>query len=337
VLSPTNFNIKNYNISALNDRNTLNDENINEEIKDLGLSSKEITKGERLMNKNGTFNGRRVGLRFLESFNFYHYLVGLSWFKFMLIVVAGYVGLNFIFALVYYALGIESHLLGIIAHNEFDKFLEGFFFSFQSFTTVGYGRISPMGFWASSIAAFESLIGLLTLAIATGLFYGRFSRPVSRILYSKNALIAPFKDINGFMFRMANKQKSEMIDVEMRIAVSYLEIKNGTPARRFFNLELEYSKINFFPMTWTINHPIDKNSPLYGMTELQLKDSQAEFFILFQGFDDTFSQVVNSRTSYRYDEIVYGAKFVNIYGLDDDGRTIVELNKISDYEPAKSN
>ena len=326
-------------IKYMNDENKSEEENINEEIIDIGLASKEIVRGQRLMNKNGTFNGRRVGLPFWESFNFYHYLIGVSWIKFMALVTTGYVLINLVFAIVYYIIGVDGHLLGILGITEKEKFLEGFFFSFQSFTTVGYGRISPVGVLASSIASFESLIGLLTLAIATGLFYGRFSKPVTRILASENALVAPYKDINGFMFRIANKQKSEMIDVEIRVAVSMLKMVNGVPdtMRNYFNLELEYPKINFFPLSWTINHPIDKDSPLYGMTQKQMEASQAEFLILLQGFDDTFSQTVNWRSSYRYDEIVWGAKFVSVFGIGDDGRAKVQLDKINEYEKAELN
>jgi inward rectifier potassium channel len=321
----------------MNDRNPLEEENINEEIVDLGLASKDIVKGQRLMNKDGSFNGRRTGLPFWESFNFYHYLVGVSWFKFMFLVITGYVALNLIFALVYYLIGVDGHLIGVIAHNEAEKFQEAFFFSFQSFTTVGYGRISPIGSLASSIAAFESLIGLLMLAIATGLFYGRFSRPISKILYSKNAIIAPFKDINGFQFRIANEQHSELIDVEIRVTMSKLVFEGGAPVRKFFNLELEYTKINFFPLAWTINHPIDKDSPMYGMTKEDVERSQAEWFILLQGFDDMFSTIVNSRSSYRYNEIVVGAKFDNLYGKDSSGRVTVELDKIDDYHDMELN
>jgi len=302
------------------------------EIQNLGLSNKDITR-QRLLNKDGTFNSRRVGLPFFDTFNFYHYLVGVSWFKFSLIILSGYVLLNLVFASVYYLLGVDTHLMGVIAASEADKFLESFFFSAQSFTTVGYGRISPVGFWASSVSAFESLVGLMCLAIATGLFYGRFSRPVTKILYSKNAVIAPFKDVTAFQFRIANKQRSEMIDVEVRVMFSILEDVNGiSPIRKYYTLKLEYNKINFFSLIWTINHIIDSESPLYGLTGQDLNDGHAEFLILLQGFDDTFSQTVHSRSSYRNEEVICGAKFVNIYGFDDNSRTTVSLDKISEIE-----
>lgn len=308
-------------------------DNTDDEVQNLGLSSRDITHGQRLLNKDGTFNSRRSGIPFWESFNFYHYLVGISWPKFSLIVFSGYVLLNLLFALVYYLLGVDSHLLGVIAANEFDKFTEAFFFSAQSFTTVGYGRISPVGYWTSSIAAFESLVGLMCLAIATGLFYGRFSKPASKILYSKHAVIAPFKDVTGFMFRIANEQRSEVIDVEVRLMFSILrDLRGNSPMRSFYNLELEYDKINFFSLLWTVNHIIDKESPLYGLTEQDLRNGQAEFFILIKGYDDTFMTTIHDRSSYRYDEIVWGKKFENIYGYDEKGRTTVKLDRINELE-----
>jgi inward rectifier potassium channel len=316
----------------MNDKNPLNQNNIDEEVQNLGLSSRDITK-QRLLNKDGTFNSRRVGLSFLETFNFYHYLVGVKWWKFGLIILSGYVFLNFLFAVIYYILGVDNHLLGVIASNELDKFLEAFFFSAQSFTTVGYGRISPVGVWTSSIAAFESLVGLMCLAIATGLFYGRFSKPVSKILYSKKALITPFKDITAFQFCIANEQKSEMIDVEVRVMFSILKNHTSpTPSRKYYNLELEYNKINFFSLVWTVNHIIDSQSPLYGLTNEDFEKGFAEFLILIQGYDDTFMSNTHSRSSYRHNEIIWGAKFVNIYGFDGDGRTTVALDKISEWE-----
>ena len=303
-----------------------------EEIANLGLSSKDISR-QRLLNKDGTFNSRRTGLPFWETFNFYHYMVGVSWLKFSFIVFSGYVLLNLLFAIVYYLLGVDTHLLGVIAASEMDKFLESFFFSSQSFTTVGYGRISPIGTWTSSIAAFESLVGLMCLAIATGLFYGRFSKPVSKVLYSKNAVVTQFNDITAFQFRIANEQKSELIDVEVRVMFSILREENAnTPYRKYYNLKLEFSKINFFSLIWTVNHIIDSESPLYGLTKNDLTNGHAEFLILLQGYDDTFMSNVHSRSSYRHNEILWDAKFANVYGFDEDGRTTVSLDKISDTE-----
>jgi inward rectifier potassium channel len=297
-----------------------------EEIKDLGFGGKE-NQSKRIINKDGTFNMRRKGIPFREYFNFYHYLVSVSWPKFLLIIFFGYIILNLVFAGIYYAIGVE-HLLGIIGQTPFEKFSEAFFFSAQSFTTVGYGRISPEGFITSTLASFEALIGLLALALATGLFYGRFSRPVAKILSSKNALIAPFKDITGFMFRVANKQKSQMVEVEVRVMYSIME----EDVRKFYSLILEYHKIVFFPSIWTVNHPIDEDSPLFGKSKDDLLEGKAEFLVLIKGFDDTFSTNVHSRLSYTADELIWNAKFTNIFGIDDDGNGTVSLDRISEFK-----
>ncbi len=302
-----------------------------EEVKNLGIGSKDLSKSKRIINKDGSFNVRKTGLGFAESFRFYHYLVSVSWPKFFFIVSMGYVAVNLIFASIYYLIGTE-HLIGIIAGTELEKFMEAFFFSAQSFTTVGYGRISPLGLLTSLVATFEALTGLLALALATGLLYGRFSRPIPKIIFSRNALIAPYKKVKGFMFRIANKQKSQMVDVEVRVMLSIFESNNGNRSREFYGLELEYDKINFFPTLWTVNHPIDEKSPLFGLNAETLIDGKAEFLVLLKGFDDTFSTTVHDRFSYTADEVIYGAKFVNIYGVDEEGNGTVALERINDFE-----
>jgi len=313
-----------------------NNKIIDKEVTDLGLGYKDVPKTIRIINQDGSFNMVKTGLSRLDSFSFYHFLVNIGWIKFILIVTAGYVAISMIFGLAYYLIGVQ-HLSGVIADDELHRLLESFFFSAQSFTTVGYGRISPVGFWTSSVAALESLIGLLALALATGLLYGRFSRPVANILFSENALVSPFKEINGLMFRMVNKQKSNMYDVEARIIYSPLEINNGAPIRKYYRLKLEYDKINFFPSVWTVNHPIDESSPLFGKSSQDFENEHVEFMILVQGFDESFNEVVHSRFSYSFTEIVWGAKFVNVYGLESDGKTTIAVDKLNDYDIVKLN
>lgn len=224
-------------------------------------------------------------------------------------------------------------LKGVEATSEADKFLEAFYFSTQTFSTVGFGRISPVGNLTSSIAAIESLVGLLGFALATGLLYGRFSRPVARIMFSKNAIIAPYKEGKAFQFRLANKMRNSQIsDMSCRVTVAKLENENGQPIRRFRILELEVKNIIFFPMTWTINHPIDENSPLYGMTEKDMHEADLEFMISLSGFDDTFSQNVTTRYSYTHEELVYGAKWISVFSTNEQGQTSQDLNKLSLFE-----
>lgn len=301
------------------------------EVTDLGLGSKIFDKKNRVINRDGSFNLKRRGLPFFESFSIYHWLISMSWFKFCSLILAAYLVVNVFFATLYF-IGGDANFEGIQTNNNFDRFLNEFFFSTQTFTTVGYGRINPVGVYSNIISSIESLSGLLSLALATGLLYGRFVRPVAKIIYSENALIAPYKDITGFQFRIANKRSDhQMVDTEVDVLLSRVE----NDALKFYNLKLEYKKITMFTATWTVNHPIDEESPLYGLTEDDLKEMDSEFFVLLKGFDDTFAQQVHSRSSYKYNEIVWGAKFVSVYGKSDDGETTIELDRISELTMIK--
>jgi len=302
-----------------------------DEFKDLGFGSKVSSQKKRLINKDGTFNVERKGLPFLESLSIYHSLLEMSWLKFNAVVVLSYMIVNVIFAFIYMLVGID-HLGGITGKTEFEKFMEAFFFSGQTITTVGYGVIHPIGFWASMVSLIESMSGLLGFALATGLLYGRFSRPSAKILYSKNAVIGSYRDITAFEFRIANARKNQLIEVETLIMLSMKVTENGQTNRRFFELPLERKQINFFPLTWTIVHPINEESPLYGIKYDELVESGAEFMILIKAFDETFSQSVHSRSSYSLNEIIWGAKFMNIYIESPKGITAVDMRMFHETE-----
>ena len=158
------------------------------EDKYTGFGSQAQAQGNRLVNKDGSFNVKRDGLPLFNRFNPFHDLILMSWMHFSLIIFAFYFTVNLIFAFIYFYIGIE-HLGGIIGSTLKDKFFEAFFFSTQTFTTVGFGRINPIGNAASTVAAIESLIGLMAFALATGLLYGRFSRPNVKLIRSENAVI----------------------------------------------------------------------------------------------------------------------------------------------------
>ncbi|MBK7182586.1 MAG: hypothetical protein IPH89_06435 [Bacteroidetes bacterium] len=302
------------------------------EESELGFGTKTSSQRSRLINKDSSFNIDRIEQSRLGSVSIYHSLVTMTWWKFTLFVIVYFFVINILFTCLYYFTGPEG-LKGIEGTTEYDKFFGSFFFSTQTFSTVGFGSISPSSHTASSIAALESMIGVLGYALATGLLYGRFSRPKVRLLFSDHAIIAPFKDGKAFQFRIANKMRNSQIsDMECRVTLAKLENENGVMIRRFRPLELELKKIVFFPMTWTINHPIDENSPLWGMTEKDLMESDAEFMILLNGFDDTFSQTVNTRYSYTYEEVIYGAKFISVFGQNKNGQVVQDLNKISQFE-----
>lgn len=275
--------------------------------RELGFGSKNYKNTVRFINKDGSINVTRTGLGFLENIDIYHWLITVSRIRLATVILLGYIAINFLFACIYYLIGPE-HFGGIDMSSESQKFIGLFFFSAQTITTLGYGHIYPIGNGASIAASFESLLGLLSFAIATGILFGRFSRPKADILYSKNILISPYQGIKGLMFRISNKKQYELIESEASINMS---ISNPeTNKRDFFNLSLEISKINYLPLSWTIVHPIDDASPLYGLTLNDLVERDIEIIILIKAINDTFSQTVHSRYSYKAHEFIENAKFI---------------------------
>ncbi|HEY2583927.1 MAG TPA: ion channel [Mucilaginibacter sp.] len=299
---------------------------------DLGFGLQPVIKNQPLINKDGSPNVKRVGLSFFNTANNYHTLITMSWGKFCLLVLSCYLVINVIFAFVYNALGVDS-LDGVWGSTRFDHFMGAFFFSAQTISTVGYGHIYPKGMWANSAAALESLMGLLAFALATGLLYGRFSRPSARIAYSKNILVAPYLESSkAIMLRLANLRRNILIDLEIEIIFSFNETVDGKIIRGFYPLKLERRKVSVLTSSWTVVHPLDESSPLRDMTKEDLENTEAGFSVLLKAFDDTFSQTVNSRTSYQHNEIVWGAKFKPTFDRDADGRIVLDLSKISDHE-----
>jgi inward rectifier potassium channel len=295
---------------------------------DLGFGT--TNTNARNMNKDGTFNVVRTGEPRFRNYEFYHRLITMSWTKFIFLIFVSYTLVNLVFAVIYYLMGPDKLSMDSSHMHEGEKFLEVFFFSSQTLTTLGYGRIAPVGALASIVSSIEAMIGLLGFALATGLLYGRFSRPQARLLYSENAVVAPYRDGVGLMFRMTNMRRNQLIEVEVDVNMGYLNPQTKT--RSFVPLALERKKINLFPTSWTIVHPIDETSPLHGKTREQLEAMQLEIYVLLKAFDDTFSQTVYSRTSYRTEEIVYGAKFLPMFSQLENGKTLLDLRMINAIE-----
>jgi len=296
---------------------------------DYGFSTQSSVRGARLINRDGSFNVVRRGLPFFESFSFYHSLINMSWAAFYGLVLCMFLVVNALFSLLYLWIGV-SHLQGMSGKTVWENFTEAFFFSSQTLTTVGYGHVYPTGLLAGSLATLESMCGLLAFAIATGLLFARFSRPQAKILFSHSALVAPYGDGSGLMFRIANARNHALIEVELQVALSW--VAPGETRRKFQELTLERRSINFFALTWTLVHPIDGQSPLANMNLQGLKETDAEFFIWIKAYDDSFNQTVHVRFSYKADQVVWGAKFRPAFSQGANGVTYVNLHQLSDYE-----
>ncbi len=290
---------------------------------DLGLGLR--SGARRWMNKDGSINVRRAGLPWFRPYELYHRLITMGGARFLALLFIGYMLANLLFAGVYLAVGME-HFLRPGGNGFADKFLDAFFFSAQTLTTVGYGHISPQSHLASAVAALESLLGLLSFALATGLLYGRFSRPHAQIRFSSHAVVAPYRGGAGFMFRFVNKRSNQLIEVEATVVLSRLDPQTG--ARRFHTLALERNRINLFPANWTVVHPIDDASPLAGMDAAALRQINPEFIVLVKAFDDTFSQTIYQRTSYTAEDVVWGASFAPMTRTTADGALELEIGLV---------
>lgn len=294
-----------------------------------GFGTATSTHGGRFINKNGNPNVQLTGLKFLSTVSWYHTLLSISRLHFLALVFAFYFFINLIFALIYYAIGVEF-LRGIYATNELDKFGQAFFFSIQTYTTVGYGHISPNGFLTSFVSAIEALFGLLSFAIATGLFYGRFSKPKAYIKFSENAVIAPFKDHKALMLRICPFKNTDLTDVEAKITLALEQDENGQKVNKFYPLLLEYDKINALTLSWTVVHPINEDSPLFELKEEDYRLLNGEIIVIIKSFEEMFSTSVSKRTSYLFSDIVYGAQFEPMFSRDDmNSKTILHLDKLN--------
>jgi inward rectifier potassium channel len=298
------------------------------EIKDLGFGAVVARESrQRLLNRDGSFNVSRGGLPFGATLSLYHSLLTMTWTRFLIVVLAYYVAVNAAFGLAYASLG-----AGALESSDPELgtgFVRGFFFSVETFSTVGYGNISPRGLGANALVLVEILSGLMSITLATGMLFARIARPTAKILFSRRAVIAPYRGINALEFRIANARKNQILELQAKVILSRIE--DGM--RRFHTLDLERSTVAFFPLSWTIVHPIDERSPLAGETAESLRAHDAEFLILLTGIDETFAQSVLARSSYKHDEIVWNAKFVNILSVSERDRSIaIDVGHLHEIE-----
>jgi len=298
------------------------------EVTTTGFGSNINNENERLISKQGKITVKKMGLRFSQRSNLYHVLINMNTFTFLMCLLITFILINLFFTTIYLSIGLDD-LQGSTASN---NFFEAFFFSSQTLTTVGYGGLHPTGTLISLIASFEAFIGLLSFAVSTGLLYGRFSKPKSKMLMSDKALISPYKEGEGLMLRVANSKSNPLINAKAKLLYSQIESKKGNPVRKFYTLDLEMDKISLFATSWTIVHPITPDSPLYNISSEKIKERNVELILLLSAHDESYNDEVHSRTSYKHNEIIHGAKFVIISDSDENHSSVIHLDKLDHYQ-----
>jgi inward rectifier potassium channel len=294
---------------------------------EFGFTNRANAYTKRIINKDGTFNLIRIG----EKKSLFHSLITMSWTRFFITVISAYIILNLGFALLYEMVDYDG--IGMTADYEVkNRFLVAYFFSAQTLTTVGYGSLYPLSAVVSTLASVEALCGLLSFALFTGLMYGRFSKPSHGIRFSKNLLYTPYKEGYALMFRIANERNHNLTELEARILMNIIVDENGRATRKYQTLNIENSKITYFPLNWTIVHYIDEHSPIYGWTEEDFLSSEMEILVMIKGYNETAAQSIHAKSSYHASEITWNAKFTLPYYFREDGVTVFELDKIDEYE-----
>ncbi|UYZ62462.1 inward rectifier potassium channel family protein [Hymenobacter weizhouensis] len=295
---------------------------------DPGFGVKYTRPTKRNINHDGTFNVRRQGRSYRPDL--FQWLITMSWGRFMGLLLLVFVALNVLFAGLYLLIGIE-HLKGAEPGGWGMDFLSAMYFSVQTLTTVGYGTIAPEGVAAGFVASVEALVGVLfTFALLTGVFYGRFSRPTARILFSRQAIISQRPSgTPTLQFRIANQRHSTLVEMKAKVLVMFVQ-EDGN--RHYEALALERKTVDFFPLNWTLVHDITPESPLHGLTAEDYQARSLELLILIKGYDDTFAQNVHARNSYRYDEIEWNRRYTRPYHIAEDGVIVLDLDKLHETE-----
>jgi inward rectifier potassium channel len=297
---------------------------------DLGLGGKLSERSHaRLLNRDGSFNVRRNNLSPFHPYNVYHTLVSLPVPRLFFMMAAGYFATNLLFASLYWLAGPDT--IAGAASSPFARFEDCVFFSVQTLATIGYGKLVPNTRAANVLVAIEALVGLLGFAILSALLFARFARPTAKIRFSSHAVIAPYQDGWALMFRLVNLRNHDLTDVHAVVSLARWVDDNGTRRRRFDQLALERDFIIFMPLHWVVVHPITDTSPLRGLTAESLAGVDPEVVCLITADDETFAQTVHARSSYDKTDIVWGARFRDMY-LPETDRVAIDLGRLNDFE-----
>jgi inward rectifier potassium channel len=299
-----------------------------------GFGTSSNNNSGRFYTSSGKPNVKIRGIGLMDRISWFHTLINMKGWLFFCWLLISFIGINLIFTFLYYINGVEQ-LSGIRPGSPFSTFMEVFFFSAQTLTTVGYGRISPLGNLAGSLSTFEAFVGLLSFALASGLFFARFSKPNMHVQFSENMLVSPYLEGRALMFRFAPTKSNVISDVEVKLILAIKENENGKQANKFYNLQTTISKINTLVLSWTLVHVIDENSPLFGLSQSDFATTNFEVLIFVKAFDETHANQVMKRHSYISQEIVYGAKYVTMYHPSpNDAHTVLDFDLMNQIEAA---
>jgi inward rectifier potassium channel len=291
------------------------------------LPLKAATNSSQLIGRDGQINISRIGAppRWRDP---YHFLLILGWWQFLGLMLLIFIGVNSLFALLY-LLQPNS-----IANARPGHFWDAFFFSVQTIGTIGYGVMSPQTFYAHMLVSLETFVGILGVAIITGLMFARFARPTAKVLFSDVAVIQPYHEVPTLMFRMANQRQNQIIEAQLKATLLLDQTSpEGHFMRRFYDLKLVRSQSQFFTLTWIAMHPIDDHSPLVHLNFEELIAANGLILVSLVGLDETFSQTVHARHVYNPNDLRWDMKFVDVMMLDEVGERYLDYRRFHEVTP----
>jgi inward rectifier potassium channel len=288
----------------------------------------ESTGPQRFVSKEGRSNLVKLGLSRAWFGDAYHFWLASSWWRVYALVVGLYLLINGLFACAYLATGgVENARAG--------SFSDAFFFSVETLTTIGYGRMVPVSLAAHLLVTLEAFCGIIGVALITGLMVAKFARPTARVLWSDVCVVAIQEGVPSLMLRVANARGNQVVEAQLRVGVLLSErTREGEKVRRMHDLPLVRSSSAVFALSWLAIHPIDEKSRLRGETAESLREMAAEIYVSLTGLDETFNQTIHARRAYGWDEIAWGRRFVDIVGALPDGRVGIDYTRFHDTKPA---
>ena len=276
--------------------------------------------------------GRQEGpLRIGASGNWgdlYHRTLVVGWPAFIIIGCGLYLGLNLLFGALFWLRP------GTIDHARAGSFADAFFFSIQTMATIGYGVLTPVGAYANTVVTIETMVSLVFVAFTTGLIFARFSRPTARVVFSTVATVAIHNGMPTLSVRLSNSRKNQILEADATMVLLRAErTQEGKTIRRFYDLPLVRGHTPVFALTFTMMHPIDETSPLHGTTQQMLADDDSELLVTVTGLDETMSQTIHARTSYKAEEILFGQRYRDMFGFTPAGRLVIDHRRMDEVEP----
>jgi inward rectifier potassium channel len=276
----------------------------------------------------GSYEFKKKGISRFDLRDPYHLAVALTWPQFLAALLALYLSVNFVFAVLYWAVP------GSVANAPPHSFADNLFFSIETLATVGYGEMYPATLYGRVVSATEIVCGLAFTAILTGLTFVRFSRPRAKLIFAANPVVAMHNGKPTLMVRIGNARAAVLADAKAQLNVLLSETTvEGNLFHRAQELRLERAHLPIFPLFWTLMHVLDERSPLHGYDAARTIEVDAQVFVTLEARDPTLATTVHDIRNYAAEDIRFGMRYADAVTSAEDGTPVLDLTRIGELEP----